>query len=109
MVVPHKEARRQMAAFGTTGSGKTELIKRYAVGMLEYEWNAWQRWKDVPGIRGKHRRALLVVVSCKGGNDDKVLGHELPRSPSAAGLPPTAVGCSPPSTPRPPQARVREP
>ncbi|MET9025622.1 hypothetical protein ABZW96_08345 [Nocardia sp. NPDC004168] len=77
MVVPHKEARRQMAAFGTTGTGKTELLKRYAVGMLEYEWNAWQRWKDVPGMRGKHPRPLLVVVSCKGGNDDKVLGHEL--------------------------------
>ncbi|WP_406237514.1 hypothetical protein [Nocardia sp. NBC_01009] len=77
MVVPHKEARRQMAAIGSTGSGKTELIKRYAVGMLEYEWNAWQRWIDVPGMRGKHPRPLLVVVSCKGGQDDKVLGREL--------------------------------
>ncbi|WP_405180253.1 hypothetical protein OG225_02630 [Nocardia sp. NBC_01377] len=77
LVIPHKQARRHLALVSTTGGGKTELIKRYFVGMLEYEWTAWQQWKTVPGMRNKHPRPLMVVISCKGGADDLALGVEV--------------------------------
>ncbi|QIS13650.1 type IV secretion system DNA-binding domain-containing protein [Nocardia arthritidis] len=76
MVIPHKQAKRHVAVIGATGSGKTEAIKRYAAGMLDYEWRAWQRWCEVPAMRGKHRRPLIVLISCKGGRDDRDLGIE---------------------------------
>ncbi|MEV0294219.1 hypothetical protein [Nocardia sp. NPDC050710] len=77
LVVPHKQARRHLAIVSTTGGGKTELIKRYFAGMLEYEWTAWQQWKQIPGMRNKHPRPLMVLISCKGGADDKQLGIEI--------------------------------
>ncbi|MBH0775059.1 type IV secretory system conjugative DNA transfer family protein [Nocardia bovistercoris] len=77
LVVPHKQARRHLALVSTTGGGKTELIKRFFAGMLEYEWTAWQQWKTTPGVRGKYPRPLMVVISCKGGADDKALGLEI--------------------------------
>lgn len=77
MVIPHRQARRNIGWVGTTGSGKTEGIKRYFVGMLDYEWTAWQRWKDVPAMRTRHPRPLSVLISCKGGQDDVELGREI--------------------------------
>ncbi|MGK8559562.1 hypothetical protein [Nocardia gipuzkoensis] len=77
MVVPHKQAKRHVGLVGATGSGKTETIKRYFVGMLDYEWRAWHRWRDVPAVRRKHPRPLMVLISCKGGTDDKDLGIEI--------------------------------
>ncbi|MGN2640518.1 hypothetical protein ACTD5D_30990 [Nocardia takedensis] len=77
LVIPHKQARRHLALVSTTGGGKTELIKRFFVGMLEYEWTAFQQWKTVPGMRAKHPRPLMVVISCKGGADDTALGIEI--------------------------------
>ncbi|MGW0247976.1 hypothetical protein ACWDYH_15220 [Nocardia goodfellowii] len=87
MSVTHKAAAQQMALIGSTGSGKTELIKRWTVGVFEYEWLAWQRWHEVPGMRNKHPRPLLVVVSCKGGEDDKALGRELREIFERRGIP----------------------
>ncbi|WP_194819315.1 hypothetical protein [Nocardia sp. XZ_19_385] len=86
MTLPHKEARRHYAIFATTGGGKTELQKRCALGTLDYEWRAWQRWKDVPGMSGRHPRPLLVVISCKGGQDDVDLGIELRAHGLAMGI-----------------------
>lgn len=91
LVIPHKQARRHIAMVKTTGGGKTESIKRYAMGMLEYEWNAWQRWKDVPAMRNKHPRPLLVLISCKGGEDDKVLGREIRDLALRKGIEPARI------------------
>ncbi|WP_280471826.1 hypothetical protein [Nocardia cyriacigeorgica] len=77
LTVPHADTKRHQALFGTTGSGKTELIKRYAVGLFDYEYRAWHRWKDVPAAGGKHPRPLLVMITCKGGEDDRVLGLQM--------------------------------
>ncbi|MFI6368956.1 hypothetical protein ACIBG0_40295 [Nocardia sp. NPDC050630] len=95
LVVPHKEARRQMAIIKTTGGGKTETIKRFGFAMLEYEWTAWQRWKDVPAMRAKHPRPLLVFVSCKGGEDDRVLGREIRDLATRKGIEPHKIAIVP--------------
>ncbi|MGV9616277.1 hypothetical protein [Nocardia xishanensis] len=92
LVIPHKQARRHITAIATTGGGKTELIKRYAVGMLDYEWTAWQRWHDVPAMRRKHPRPLLVLISCKGGEDDNDLGIEVRDIAVRKGIEPQRVG-----------------
>lgn len=86
LVIPHKQARRHFALVGTTGSGKTEAIKRYAAGMLEYEWTRYQQWKDTPGMRRKYPRPLLVMVSCKGGADDLALGAEIAEHARCQGI-----------------------
>ncbi|CAM4487274.1 hypothetical protein NONI108955_34360 [Nocardia ninae] len=91
MVIPHKQARRHIAWVGTTGSGKTEGIKRYFTGMLDYEWTAWQRWKDVPGMRNKYRRPLQVIISCKGGLDDVELGREIREIALRKGIEPHRI------------------
>ncbi|WP_433193819.1 hypothetical protein ACQP1G_34240 [Nocardia sp. CA-107356] len=91
MVLPHKQAKRHLVLTGTTGSGKTETIKRYFVGMLDYEWRAFQQWKDVPGMRRKHPRPLLAVVSCKGGEDDKDLGIEIRDYALRMGIDPARI------------------
>ncbi|QIS02334.1 hypothetical protein F5X71_08365 [Nocardia brasiliensis] len=91
MVIPHKQARRNIGLVGTTGSGKTEVIKRYFVGMLDYEWTAWQAWKDVPGMRNRYRRPLQVIISCKGGQDDVELGREIRDMALAKGIEPHRI------------------
>ncbi|MGY4100740.1 hypothetical protein ACW2Q0_14480 [Nocardia sp. R16R-3T] len=91
MVIPHKQAKRHCAAVGTTGSGKTELIKRYFVGMLDYEWRAFQQWKDVPAMRRRHPRPLLAVISCKGGEDDRDLGIEIRDYAGRMGIDPARI------------------
>ncbi|MEV6388901.1 hypothetical protein [Nocardia xishanensis] len=92
LVIPHKQARRNIALVSTTGGGKTETIKRYFAGMLDYEWTAWQRWKDVPAMRRKHPRPLQVLISCKGGQDDKDLGIEIRDIALRKGIEPQRVG-----------------
>ncbi|WP_406272515.1 TraG/TraD/VirD4 family protein [Nocardia sp. NBC_00881] len=91
LVIPHKQARRHLAVVKTTGGGKTETIKRYFAGMLEYEWTAWQAWKDVPGMRRKHPRPLQVIISCKGGQDDKELGMEIRDIALRKGMDPARI------------------
>ncbi|WP_378736691.1 hypothetical protein [Nocardia brasiliensis] len=91
MVIPHKQARRHIAWVGTTGSGKTEGIKRYFAGMLDYEWTAWQTWKDVPGMRNRYRRPLQVMISCKGGLDDVELGREIREIALRKGIEPHRI------------------
>ncbi|WP_280496252.1 hypothetical protein [Nocardia asiatica] len=91
MVIPHKQARRHLAVVATTGGGKTELIKRYFAGMLEYEWTRWQTWKDVPGMRGKYPRPLQVLISCKGGRDDEELGREIRDIAERKGIDPARI------------------
>ncbi|MFE9323545.1 hypothetical protein ACIHDR_19520 [Nocardia sp. NPDC052278] len=91
MVVPHKQAKRHIACVGTTGSGKTELIKRYFVGMLDYEWRAFVQWKDVPAMRAKHPRPLIAVISCKGGQDDRDLGIEIRDYAVRKGIEPARI------------------
>ncbi|KAA8884258.1 hypothetical protein F3087_34100 [Nocardia colli] len=91
MVIPHRQARRHLAAVATTGGGKTELIKRYYAGMLDYEWSAWQRWTDVPGMRGRYSRPLQVIISCKGGRDDLELGREIREIALRKGIEPHRI------------------
>ncbi|MGW4849130.1 hypothetical protein [Nocardia brasiliensis] len=91
MVIPHRAARRHIAWVGSTGSGKTEGIKRYFAGMLDYEWTAWQRWKDVPAMRGRHLRPLSVIISCKGGRDDVELGREIRDIAARKGIEPHRI------------------
>ncbi|MFD6156391.1 hypothetical protein ACFWF7_38670 [Nocardia sp. NPDC060256] len=95
LAIPHKEARRHFGIFATTGAGKTELMKRYALATFDYEWRAWQQWKDVPGIRKKHPRPLLAVISCKGGEDDKDLGIELRANAITMGIHPDRIAMMP--------------
>ncbi|WP_159080343.1 type IV secretory system conjugative DNA transfer family protein [Nocardia suismassiliense] len=95
LAIPHKEARRHLGIFATTGAGKTELMKRYALAMFSYEWRAWQQWRDVPGMRRKHPRPLLAVISCKGGEDDRDLGIELRANAIAMGINPERIAMMP--------------
>jgi hypothetical protein len=95
LVVPHKQAQRHVGIVAGTGGGKTELIKRYAFGKFEYEWNGWQRWKDVPAMRRKHPRPLLVLVSCKGGEDDRILGREVRDLALRKGVEPARIAIVP--------------
>ncbi|QVI22913.1 hypothetical protein KHQ06_08095 [Nocardia tengchongensis] len=87
LMVPHAEVKRHRGIIAGTGSGKTELIKRDAIAVFDYEWRAWQRWKDVPGMAARHPKPQLVVITCKGGEDDKNLGLELLAIMTALGIP----------------------
>ncbi|MFB8001543.1 hypothetical protein [Nocardia sp. NPDC056000] len=91
--VPHHDAKKQQVLLGMTGSGKTELIKRYSIALFDYEWRAWQRWAAVPGASGKHPRPFLGLLSCKGGEDDIAFGREMQAAIIAQGIDPnrTAV------------------
>ncbi|WP_280410093.1 type IV secretion system DNA-binding domain-containing protein [Nocardia brasiliensis] len=91
LTLPHKEVRRHVCICGTTGSGKTTLQVRYATSVLVTEWRRWQRWKDVPGMRGKHLRPLLAMIACKGGEDDKNLGIEVHAIAVALGIDPERI------------------
>ncbi|MFE3080898.1 hypothetical protein [Nocardia tengchongensis] len=86
LAVAHSDARKQQAMFGTTGSGKTVLMERYAAALFDFEWRAWQKWSGVPAMAGKHARPLLVMISCKGGEDDRELGVSLRESMRAQGV-----------------------
>ncbi|MBF5001781.1 hypothetical protein IRT45_32140 [Nocardia sp. BSTN01] len=87
MTVPHKDIKRHQAIIATTGGGKTELIKRHALATFEYEWRAWYRWKDVPKMAAKHPKPQLVLITCKGGQDDLEFGREIARLATAMGVP----------------------
>ncbi|MVU79475.1 hypothetical protein GPX89_19780 [Nocardia sp. ET3-3] len=87
LMVPHNEIKRHQGIVATTRSGKTELIKRHAVATFIYEWHAWQRWKDVPGMSTRHPKPRLVMITCKGGEDDRALGRELLAIAIALGIP----------------------
>ncbi|MEV6101462.1 hypothetical protein [Nocardia sp. NPDC051981] len=91
LAIPHADARKQQAMFGTTGSGKTVLMERYAAALFDFEWRAWQKWTGVPGMAGKHARPLLVMISCKGGEDDRELGLSLRESMLAQGVDPKRI------------------
>lgn len=95
LVVPHKQAQRHVLICGGTGSGKTETILRYSFAKLKYEWDGWQRWKDVPAMRRKHPRPLLVLVSCKGGEDDRILGREVRDLALRSGIAPARIAVVP--------------
>lgn len=86
LTVPHADAKKQMALLGTTGSGKTELIKRFSAALFDYEWRAWQRWSGVPAISAKHPRPLLAMISCKGGEDDREFGLQMREAMLAQGI-----------------------
>ncbi|MFD0000166.1 hypothetical protein [Nocardia sp. NPDC127526] len=87
LMVPHNEIKRHQGIIATTRSGKTELIKRHAIATFIYEWHAWQRWKDVPGMSVRHPKPRLVMITCKGGEDDRVLGREMLAIAVALGIP----------------------
>ncbi|MFE3195026.1 hypothetical protein ACFXHA_38890 [Nocardia sp. NPDC059240] len=91
LTVPHKEIKKHQGIIATTGAGKTELIKREALAVFDYEWRAWQRWKDVPGMRALHPRPLLVIITCKGGEDDRELLSELRTYLLAMGIDEKAI------------------
>ncbi|WP_280359320.1 type IV secretion system DNA-binding domain-containing protein [Nocardia otitidiscaviarum] len=91
LAVPYRDAKRQQALFGSTGSGKTELIKRYSTALFDYEWRAWQRWDGVPGMSGKHPRPLLVIIPCKGGEDDRVFGIQTREAMIGQGVDPARI------------------
>jgi hypothetical protein len=77
LMIPIREVDKHGAIIATTGAGKTELIKRHAVAVFVYKWLAWQRWREVPGMAARHPKPQLVIITCKGGEDDKNLGLEL--------------------------------
>lgn len=79
LTVPLAEIGRHVAVVGTTGSGKTTLLERHFVAIQEASWTAWHRWADVPGMKGKHPRPLMVVIACKGGEDDRKFGEKIRR------------------------------
>ncbi|WP_067704493.1 hypothetical protein [Nocardia jejuensis] len=91
LAISHADTRKQVALFGATGSGKTELICTFSTGLFDYEWRAWQKWSAVPGMAGKHSRPLLVMISCKGGQDDVELGKSLRESMLARGIAPERI------------------
>ncbi|MFE3000729.1 hypothetical protein ACFXG4_37735 [Nocardia sp. NPDC059246] len=91
LAIAHADARKQQAMFGTTGSGKTVLMERYGAALFDYEWRVWQKWTGVPGMAGKHARPLLVMISCKGGEDDRELGLSLRESMLAQGVDPKRI------------------
>ncbi|WP_280422140.1 hypothetical protein [Nocardia carnea] len=92
LTIPYRDAKKAQALFGASGSGKTELIKRYAVALFDYEYRAWHRWKDVPGMAGKHPKPQLVLITCKGGEDDRVLGREITEAMLTLGIPREEIG-----------------
>ncbi|MFB7722303.1 hypothetical protein [Nocardia sp. NPDC056100] len=89
--IAHKHSRMQQVLLGMTGSGKTELIKRYSIALFDYEWRAWQRWAGVPAMAGKHLRPLLAILSCKGGEDDIAFGKEMRAAVQAQGIDPERI------------------
>lgn len=91
LAIAHSDARKQQAMFGTTGSGKTVAMERYAAALFDYEWRAWQKWAAVPAVAGKHSRPLLVMISCKGGEDDRELGSSLRAAMLARGVAPERI------------------
>ncbi|MFE3986553.1 hypothetical protein ACFXPR_18905 [Nocardia tengchongensis] len=91
LAIAHSDARKQQAMFGTTGSGKTVAMERYAAALFDYEWRAWQKWAAVPAMAGKHSRPLLVMISCKGGEDDRELGSSLRAAMLARGVAPERI------------------
>ncbi|QLY33992.1 hypothetical protein [Nocardia huaxiensis] len=92
LTVPHREVKRHRGIVAGTGAGKTELIKRDAIAVFDYEWRAWQRWKDVPGMAARHPKPQLVIITCKGGEDDKNLGLEILSIAIALGIPREEIG-----------------
>ncbi|APA97599.1 type IV secretory system conjugative DNA transfer family protein [Nocardia seriolae] len=91
LMVPHREVKKHLGIIATTGSGKTQLIIRFVLAVLDYEWRAWWQWKDVPGMRARHPRPLIVVITCKGGQDDIELGTELVGFLLAMGIDPDRI------------------
>ncbi|MCP9621586.1 hypothetical protein FOH10_29485 [Nocardia otitidiscaviarum] len=91
LTVPHKEIRRHRVTVATTGGGKTELQKRDATAVFDYEWRAWQQWKDVPGMRNRHPRPQMVMIACKGGEDDRDLGLEMRAVMTTLGIDPARI------------------
>ncbi|WP_410875192.1 hypothetical protein [Nocardia sp. A7] len=86
LTIPHADVKRHMGIIATTGAGKTTLLERHLVSILTTEWKAWQRWRDVPGMRGRHPRPLIVMIACKGGEDDRVLGETIRSDALAMGI-----------------------
>ncbi|QLY33962.1 hypothetical protein H0264_18555 [Nocardia huaxiensis] len=89
--IPYADAKKPQGLFGTSGSGKTELMLEYASARFDYEWRAWQKWSGVPGMTGTHLRPLLVMISCKGGQDDRELGLSLRDTMRAKGIDPKRI------------------
>ncbi|MEG8177473.1 hypothetical protein GZH49_02860 [Nocardia terpenica] len=87
LTVPHREVKKHQGIIATTGAGKTELIKRHAFAVFDYEWRAWQRWKDVPGMNLVHKKPQLAIISCKGGQDDIDFALEVLSIATAYGIP----------------------
>lgn len=86
LTILHADVKRHMGIIATTGAGKTTLLERQFVAILTTEWKAWQRWKDVPVMRGRHPRPLVVMIACKGGEDDRQLGETLRKDALALGV-----------------------
>ncbi|MGW5751287.1 hypothetical protein [Nocardia rhamnosiphila] len=85
------EVGRHLAVVGTTGSGKTTLLERLFIAIQEAAWTAWHRWRDVPGMKGKHPRPLMVMIACKGGEDDRKLGEKIRRISLKRGVAPERI------------------
>lgn len=85
--IPHREVKKHQGIIAGTGSGKTELIKRHAWAVFDYEWRQWQRWKDVPTMAARYPKPQLALISCKGGEDDRDLMLEMLAIALAYGIP----------------------
>ncbi|MFI5716076.1 hypothetical protein [Nocardia sp. NPDC051750] len=91
LTVPMTEVGRHVAWVGTTGSGKTTGLERHFVAVQEASWTAWHRWADVPGMKGKHPRPLMVLIACKGGEDDRKFGEKIRRISLKRGIDPERI------------------
>ncbi|WP_431963275.1 hypothetical protein [Nocardia sp. bgisy134] len=92
LTVPHSDVRRHRAMIATTGAGKTTMLERDALAVLTTEWRAWHRWRDVPGMRARHPRPQLVMISCKGGKDDLAFGETIRDDALALGFDRNRIG-----------------
>ncbi|MEU4811883.1 hypothetical protein AB0H20_21990 [Nocardia fluminea] len=86
LTIPHADVKRHIGLMATTGAGKTTMLERHFLSILITEWKAWDRWKDVPLMRARNPRPLVVMIACKGGEDDRVFGETIRKDSLALGI-----------------------
>lgn len=98
---------RHISLVGTTGAGKTELIKRLTAGWTETRWRRYgvQQPSQLLAGSGAARaqgepgrpspRPLTILVDAKGGAPSAELGVEWAQAMEAVGVAPERIGVFP--------------